>query len=69
LPRRKEHKFNFGKGGAMLGLTFQSVKDGFLADCHSSILDQRPGESDDGVVFRGAFQSDSLLFVEACGLS
>lgn len=37
----KVHKSNSGKGGAMLGVPFQSVKDGFLDLFDSTFLDAK----------------------------
>lgn len=70
LPRRKEHKFKSGKDGAMLGVPFQSVKDGFFTHSDSSFLyaKARLGSSN-RINFRRLFQAHSLLFVRHCGLS
>ena len=41
LASPKDHKSNSGKGGAMLGVPFQSVKDGFLDLFDSTFLDAK----------------------------
>lgn len=66
LPCRKEHKFKSGKGGAMLGVTFQSVKDGFFTRFDSSKRDENRSVRPDNSIESEAVSGRSLLFVEHC---